>query len=260
MPPPTHFRTRVGFPPPPPFYHLSHRDKPRQIRDRTSHKTDNHKKLHMHPLSSMGQKWSRITRCGRRSARPPPDAPSAEGIGEAEKVGTAVLFRLDRMGQYEGACDALDGLKQERAGRGRVVGGGAGFGSGVGSGWGSDPVAYERIGKAFAEAREKAPLFRHKQLPEAGLYYSARSRDWYGRETPAKYQQAFNGAHKAGIDRRRANVPRDHYGAAAFQNRNGPRSADPGVGRRAGRAGPCQRHTRDHRDQISPRFAGFCLL
>ena len=62
-------------------------------------------------------------------------------------------------------------------------------------GW-LDPVAYERIGKAFAEAREKAPLFRHKQLPEVGLYYSARSRDWYGRETPAKYQQAFNGAHK----------------------------------------------------------------
>ncbi|MCX5771895.1 MAG: beta-galactosidase trimerization domain-containing protein [Candidatus Hydrogenedentes bacterium] len=62
-------------------------------------------------------------------------------------------------------------------------------------GW-LDPVAYERIGKAFAEAREKAPFFGHKQLPEVGLYYSARSRDWYGRETPANYQQAFNGAHK----------------------------------------------------------------
>lgn len=63
-------------------------------------------------------------------------------------------------------------------------------------GW-LDPVAYERLGKVFAEARDKAPFFGHPHLPEVGLYYSARSRDWYGRETPAKYQQAFNGAHKA---------------------------------------------------------------
>ncbi|MCX5758341.1 MAG: beta-galactosidase trimerization domain-containing protein, partial [Candidatus Hydrogenedentes bacterium] len=62
-------------------------------------------------------------------------------------------------------------------------------------GW-LDPVAYERIRKVFAEAQEKAPFFGHPQLPEVGLYYSARSRDWYGRETPSKYQQAFNGAHK----------------------------------------------------------------
>ncbi len=63
-------------------------------------------------------------------------------------------------------------------------------------GW-LDPVAYERLGKVFEEAREKAPYFGHPQLPEVGLYYSARSRDWFGRETPARYQQAFNGAHKA---------------------------------------------------------------
>jgi len=63
-------------------------------------------------------------------------------------------------------------------------------------GW-LDPAAYDRIGKAFAEAQKKAAYFGHPQLPETGIYYSARSRDWYGRETPSKYQQAFNGAHKA---------------------------------------------------------------
>lgn len=62
-------------------------------------------------------------------------------------------------------------------------------------GW-LDPVAYARLGEVFTEARSKARFFGHSQLPEVGLYYSVRSRDWYGRETPSKYQQAFNGAHK----------------------------------------------------------------
>ena len=62
-------------------------------------------------------------------------------------------------------------------------------------GW-LDPVAYDRMGAVFKEARAKEAFFGHPQLPEVGLYYSARSRDWYGRETPSKYQQGFNGAHK----------------------------------------------------------------
>jgi len=62
-------------------------------------------------------------------------------------------------------------------------------------GW-LDPVAYNRMGEVFQEAVAKEGYFGHPQLPEVGLYYSARSRDWYGRENPSKYQQAFNGAHK----------------------------------------------------------------
>jgi hypothetical protein len=62
-------------------------------------------------------------------------------------------------------------------------------------GW-LDPVAYDRMGEVFQEAVAKEAYFGHPQLPEVGLYYSSRSRDWYGRENPSKYQQAFNGAHK----------------------------------------------------------------
>ncbi len=63
-------------------------------------------------------------------------------------------------------------------------------------GW-LDPVAYERIGLAFHEARAKREHFGHTPVQEVGLYFSSRTRDWYGRETPAKYFQSFQGAHKA---------------------------------------------------------------
>ncbi len=63
-------------------------------------------------------------------------------------------------------------------------------------GW-LDPVAYERIGVLFQEARAKREHFGHRPVQEVGLYYSSRSRDWYGRATPAHYQQSFHGAHKA---------------------------------------------------------------
>jgi len=61
---------------------------------------------------------------------------------------------------------------------------------------GLDPESFRRLGIAFAEARAKREHFGQPILADVGLYYSTRSRDWYGRETPAKYQQAFNGAHK----------------------------------------------------------------
>lgn len=62
---------------------------------------------------------------------------------------------------------------------------------------GLDPVAYGRIGEVFAEARRKQDDFFHPPLQEVGLYYSVRSRDWYGREDSPKYMSAFLGAHKA---------------------------------------------------------------
>jgi hypothetical protein len=60
-----------------------------------------------------------------------------------------------------------------------------------------EPLAYDRIGEAFAEARAKRDVFGHEPAPEVGLYYSAPSRDWWGRADPPKYMRAFWGAHLA---------------------------------------------------------------
>jgi len=60
-----------------------------------------------------------------------------------------------------------------------------------------DPVAYERIGEVFAEARRKGEYWGHKPVQEVGVYYSSRSRDWYAREDSPKYMAAFRGAHWA---------------------------------------------------------------
>lgn len=61
---------------------------------------------------------------------------------------------------------------------------------------GRDPVAYDRIGAAFAEARAKREHFGHRPVRDVGLYFSSRTRDWVGREKPADYFQSFQGAHK----------------------------------------------------------------
>jgi len=63
-------------------------------------------------------------------------------------------------------------------------------------GW-LDPVAYQRIGAAFAEARAKRPHFGHAPVREVGIYFSSRTRDWVGRERPADYFQGFQGAQRA---------------------------------------------------------------
>jgi hypothetical protein len=60
-----------------------------------------------------------------------------------------------------------------------------------------DPVVFERIGEVFGEARQKREYFGHKPVQEVGLYYSARTRDWYARQDPPKYMAAFWGAHRA---------------------------------------------------------------
>ena len=59
-----------------------------------------------------------------------------------------------------------------------------------------DPLAYERLGQVFGEVRQKREFFKHKPIQEVGLYYSSRSRDWFGREAAPKYFAAFSGAHK----------------------------------------------------------------
>jgi hypothetical protein len=62
-------------------------------------------------------------------------------------------------------------------------------------GW-LDPVAYDRIAAAFAEAHAKREHFGHRPVRDVGLYFSSRTRDWVGREKPADYFQGFQGAHK----------------------------------------------------------------
>jgi hypothetical protein len=63
-------------------------------------------------------------------------------------------------------------------------------------GW-LDPVAYERLGAAFKDAQARRAHFGHQPVAEVGIYFSSRTRDWLGREQPAKYFQSFQGAHKA---------------------------------------------------------------
>jgi hypothetical protein len=60
-----------------------------------------------------------------------------------------------------------------------------------------DPVAYGRMAEVFKEVNAKREHFGQPQVYDVGIMYSARSRDWYGREQPYKYMTAFNGAHKA---------------------------------------------------------------
>jgi hypothetical protein len=63
-------------------------------------------------------------------------------------------------------------------------------------GW-LDPVAYDRIGVLLGEARAKRDHFGHTPVCEVGIYFSARTRDWIGRDKPANYFQSVQGAHKA---------------------------------------------------------------
>ncbi|MBX7256071.1 MAG: hypothetical protein K1Y02_06885 [Candidatus Hydrogenedentes bacterium] len=60
-----------------------------------------------------------------------------------------------------------------------------------------DPVAYDRIGALLGEAQSKRNEFGYAPLREVGIYFSARSRDWIGRDKPATWFQSVQGAHKA---------------------------------------------------------------
>lgn len=60
-----------------------------------------------------------------------------------------------------------------------------------------DPLVYERLGEVFGAAKQKREYFGHESLQEVGIYYSARTRDWFGKEEPIQYTRAFYGAHHA---------------------------------------------------------------
>ena len=63
-------------------------------------------------------------------------------------------------------------------------------------GW-LDPLAYDRFRVAFEEVQAKREHFGHTPVYEVGLYFSSRTRDWFGRDNAADYFQSFQGAHKA---------------------------------------------------------------
>jgi hypothetical protein len=60
-----------------------------------------------------------------------------------------------------------------------------------------DPVAYERMETVFREALSKREHFGQTLLYDAALYYSHRTRDWFGRAEPYRYFNSIHGAHKA---------------------------------------------------------------
>lgn len=60
-----------------------------------------------------------------------------------------------------------------------------------------DPVAYDRIGALLGEARAKRTQFGQAPVRDVGIYFSARSRDWIGRDKPATWFQSVQGVHKA---------------------------------------------------------------
>lgn len=63
-------------------------------------------------------------------------------------------------------------------------------------GW-LDPVAYERVGALFGEARAKRKEFGHAPVQDVGIYFSARSRDAIGRDQPLPWFQSVQGLHKS---------------------------------------------------------------
>lgn len=60
-----------------------------------------------------------------------------------------------------------------------------------------DPMAYGRLRDLHAEAIAKRSHFRHVPVREVGIWYSSRTRDWVGRETPGKWFGSFLGMHRA---------------------------------------------------------------
>jgi hypothetical protein len=63
-----------------------------------------------------------------------------------------------------------------------------------------DVETYRRLGEVFKETENKVEYFGHKPVRAVGIYYSARSRDWYAREEAKRYLSAFCGAHKALVE------------------------------------------------------------
>jgi len=60
-----------------------------------------------------------------------------------------------------------------------------------------DPVAWRHYGLLFEEAKRYRDMFQGEPVWDVGLYFSARTRDWWAREDKDRYFTSFYGAHKA---------------------------------------------------------------
>ena len=60
-----------------------------------------------------------------------------------------------------------------------------------------DEVVYNRLSPVYKEVKEKIALFRGMPIKHVALYYSVKTRDWYGREKSDRYLISFNGAFKS---------------------------------------------------------------
>ena len=63
-----------------------------------------------------------------------------------------------------------------------------------------DRVAYERIGHVFSEVASKRRYVGHEPIRQVGLYFSAKTRDWYGKQDAQRYLAAFTGAHRVLVE------------------------------------------------------------
>jgi hypothetical protein len=63
-----------------------------------------------------------------------------------------------------------------------------------------DGRTYERVSAVFKEVKQKIDCFGLEPLPEVGLYFSLKSRDWYAKGDTSLYLQAYMGAHKALVE------------------------------------------------------------
>lgn len=59
-----------------------------------------------------------------------------------------------------------------------------------------DPVAWHHYGLLFEEAKRYREVFQGEPVLDVGLYFSARTRDWWAREEKDRYFTSFYGAHK----------------------------------------------------------------
>ncbi len=63
-----------------------------------------------------------------------------------------------------------------------------------------DPVAYDRVAQVFQECQQLRPYLQGEFTRHVGLYYSCRSRDFYGRDNQRRFLQPVMGVYKALVE------------------------------------------------------------
>ena len=66
-----------------------------------------------------------------------------------------------------------------------------------------DRLAYKRMAQVFKDVKKREAYFGFESVKEVGLYFSLKSRDWYGKDDPLRYLEAYVGAHKAVVESHR---------------------------------------------------------